>query len=126
MLIAEILVTSECIKRIFNFIHSLYKSIWLSRQEYIPSIKPGIIPEYGVSISLLIRVLNNQTPKNIIEAKLNFISKIGLTNHLSPTRANGLVEMVNQMKAYAYNLMIKKNKDEWNWKFNTNQTKNRK
>ena len=63
-------------------------------------------------ISLLIRVLNNQTPKNIIEAKLNFISKIGLTNHLSPTRANGLVEMVNQMKAYAYNLMIKKNKDE--------------
>jgi|TARA_Y100000385_G_scaffold285837_1_gene346559 cysteine desulfuration protein SufE len=58
-------------------------------------------------IALLVRVLNNQTPKNILEAKLNFISEIGLTNHLSPTRANGLLEMVKQMKAYAYTLMLK-------------------
>ena len=60
-------------------------------------------------IALLIRVLNNQTPKNILEAKLNFINEIGLTNHLSPTRANGLVEMVKQIKAYAYSLRIKNN-----------------
>ena len=58
-------------------------------------------------IALLIRVLNNQPPRNIIDAELNFINKIGLTNHLSPTRANGLLEMVKQMKAYAYSLMIK-------------------
>ena len=57
-------------------------------------------------IALLIRVLNNQTPENILDAKLNFINEIGLTNHLSPTRANGLLEMVKQMKAYAYSLMI--------------------
>ena len=58
-------------------------------------------------IALLIRVLNHQPPRHIIDAKLNFINKIGLTNHLSPTRANGLLEMVKQMKAYAYSLMIK-------------------
>ncbi len=58
-------------------------------------------------IALLIRVLNNQNPQNIIDAELAFIEKIGLTNHLSPTRANGLLEMVKQMKAYAYALQIK-------------------
>ena len=58
-------------------------------------------------IALLIRVLNHQPPRLIIDAELNFINKIGLTNHLSPTRANGLLEMVKQMKAYAYSLMIK-------------------
>ena len=58
-------------------------------------------------IALLIRVLNHQPPRYIIDAELNFINKIGLTNHLSPTRANGLLEMVKQMKAYAYSLMIK-------------------
>ena len=58
-------------------------------------------------IALLIRVLNHQSPRHIIDAELNFINKIGLTNHLSPTRANGLLEMVKQMKAYAYSLMIK-------------------
>jgi cysteine desulfuration protein SufE len=63
-------------------------------------------------IALLIRVLNNQSPENILNAKLNFINEIGLTNHLSPTRANGLLEMVKQMKAYAYSLMIKNNLNE--------------
>ena len=63
-------------------------------------------------IALLIRVLNNQSPENILDAKLNFINEIGLTNHLSPTRANGLLEMVKQMKAYAYSLMIKNNLNE--------------
>ena len=58
-------------------------------------------------IALLIRVLNHQPPRHIVDAELNFINKIGLTNHLSPTRANGLLEMVKQMKAYAYSLMIK-------------------
>ena len=58
-------------------------------------------------IALLIRVLNHQPPRHIIDAELNFINKIGLPYHLSPTRANGLLEMVKQMKAYAYSLMIK-------------------
>ena len=60
-------------------------------------------------IALLIRVLNNQTAENIYNTKLDFINTIGLTNHLSPTRANGLLEMVNQMKTYAYAFIVKSN-----------------
>lgn len=52
-------------------------------------------------ISLLIKVLNNQTPQNILNAKLDFIKKIGLQEHLSPTRSNGLLGMIKQMKTYA-------------------------
>lgn len=52
-------------------------------------------------ISLLIRVLTNQTPDVIINTDLNFIEHIGLKEHLSPTRSNGLVSMVKQMKLYA-------------------------
>ena len=60
-------------------------------------------------IALLIRVLNNQTAENIYNTKLDFINTIGLTNHLSPTRANGLLEMVKQMKTYAYAFIVKSN-----------------
>ena len=60
-------------------------------------------------IALLIRVLDNQSPQEIINAKLDFIEKIGLKSHLSPTRANGLLEMVKQMKAYAFAYSIKEN-----------------
>ena len=52
-------------------------------------------------ISLLIRVLTNQTPDVIINKDLNFIEHIGLKEHLSPTRSNGLVSMIKQMKLYA-------------------------
>ncbi len=49
-------------------------------------------------VALIIRVLSNQTPEDIIKADLNVIAKIGLTEHLSPTRANGLLSMIRQMK----------------------------
>ena len=52
-------------------------------------------------ISLLISVLNGHTPDEIINADLHFINDIGLGEHLSPTRSNGLVAMVKQMKMYA-------------------------
>lgn len=52
-------------------------------------------------ISLLIQVLNHHTPQEILDADLYFIDKIGLAEHLSPTRSNGLVAMLKQMKAYA-------------------------
>jgi cysteine desulfuration protein SufE len=51
-------------------------------------------------IALLIRVLSQQPPSDIINANLYFIDRIGLNDHLSPTRANGLLQMVNQMKRY--------------------------
>ena len=52
-------------------------------------------------IALLILVLNNQKPEDILQAKLTFIEEIGLQEHLSPTRANGLLGMVKQIKTYA-------------------------
>ncbi|MFN3951937.1 MAG: SufE family protein [Thermaurantimonas sp.] len=52
-------------------------------------------------ISLLIRVFDNQLPQDIVEADIQFIDKIGLKQHLSPTRANGLLAMIKQMKYYA-------------------------
>ena len=52
-------------------------------------------------ISLLIRVLSGHTPQEIAEADLYFIERIGLREHLSPTRANGLLAMLKQMKLYA-------------------------
>lgn len=52
-------------------------------------------------IAILIRAFSNQHPKEIIEANTDFIDKIGLKEHLSPTRANGLVSMIKQIKLYA-------------------------
>ena len=52
-------------------------------------------------VSLLIRVLNGHTPQEILDAELYFIDEIGLKEHLSPTRSNGLLAMVKQMRMYA-------------------------
>lgn len=52
-------------------------------------------------IALLINVLSNQKPADILKSELNFIKEIGLQDHLSPTRANGLLGMVKQIKTYA-------------------------
>lgn len=60
-------------------------------------------------ISLLIRVLSNQTPDDILSADLDFIDTIGLKEHLSPTRSNGLTAMIKQMKLYALAFKAKGN-----------------
>lgn len=52
-------------------------------------------------IAIMIRVLSNQTPDDILNTDLAFIDNIGLKEHLSPTRSNGLVSMIKQMKMYA-------------------------
>ena len=52
-------------------------------------------------IAILIRVFSNQWPKDIIKANTDFIDQLGLKEHLSPTRANGLVSMIKQIKMYA-------------------------
>ena len=52
-------------------------------------------------VSLLIRVLSGHTPQEILDAELYFIDEIGLKEHLSPTRSNGLLAMVKQMRMYA-------------------------
>ncbi len=60
-------------------------------------------------IALLIQVLNGHTPTEILDADLYFIDRIGLREHLSPTRSNGLLAMVKQIKAYALAYRNKEN-----------------
>lgn len=58
-------------------------------------------------VSMLIRVLSGHKPDEIINAKLDFINKIGMTTHLAQTRSNGLLSMVKQMKNYALAYKLK-------------------
>lgn len=58
-------------------------------------------------VSLMVKVLTGHTPQEIAQADLYFIDEIGLKEHLSPTRANGLLAMVKQMKMYAIALQMK-------------------
>lgn len=58
-------------------------------------------------IALLVRTLSGQTPEEILNAKLEFIEKIGLKQHLAQTRANGLAAMIKQMKMYALGYKLK-------------------
>lgn len=62
--------------------------------------------------NLLIRVLSNHTPQEILDAGLDFIDRIGLKDHLSPTRSNGLLSMVKQMKMYALAFQSKEENKE--------------
>lgn len=57
-------------------------------------------------IALLVRVLDGEEPKNIVEAQLHFINEIGLHEHLSPTRSNGLASMVKQLKMNALKALL--------------------
>ena len=61
-------------------------------------------------ISLLVKVLSEETPEAILESNLEFVDKIGLRDHLSPTRSNGLTSMIKQIKLYA--LVFKTKKDQ--------------
>ena len=58
-------------------------------------------------VALMVRVLSEHTPEEIVNAKLDFVDRIGLKEHLSPTRANGLVNMIKQMKLDALALKVR-------------------
>ncbi len=60
-------------------------------------------------VNLLIRVYSGHTPEEILEADIDFLDQIGLKEHLSPTRSNGLLSMVKQMKLYAQVFKLKMN-----------------
>ena len=87
-----------------RLIQGCQSRVWLAAElkegkVYFTADSDAIITK-GI-IALLIRALSGQCPKDIVNTPLDFIDKIGLTSHLSPTRANGLLSMVNQMKMYA-------------------------
>ena len=87
-----------------NLIKGCQSRVWLSCEHrdgklWFKADSDAVITK-GI-ISLLIRVLNGQSPQDILDADLHFIDAIGLKEHLSPTRSNGLTAMVKQMKMYA-------------------------
>ena len=87
-----------------NLIKGCQSKLWLHAElkenKLIFKADSEAIITKGIA-AVLLRVFSNQTPKNIIEADLEFIDKIGLKEHLSPTRANGLLSMIKQIKYYA-------------------------
>jgi cysteine desulfuration protein SufE len=87
-----------------NLISGCQSKVWLQSEIDGDNIKftadSDAILTKGI-VALLLRVFNNQKPKDILDADLYFVDKIGLKEHLSPTRANGLVSMIKQIKLYA-------------------------
>lgn len=87
-----------------NLIKGCQSKVWvhasLKEDKIIFTADSDAILTKGV-IAILVRVFSNQSPKDIINADTNFIDRIGLKEHLSPTRANGLVSMIKQLKLYA-------------------------
>ncbi|AOZ99027.1 MULTISPECIES: SufE family protein [Flavobacterium] len=87
-----------------NLIKGCQSKVWLQGEQNEDKIvftaDSDAILTKGI-IAILIRVFSNQTPKDIIDADMGFIDEIGLKEHLSPTRANGLVSMIKNIKMYA-------------------------
>ena len=87
-----------------NIIKGCQSKVWLQGEEKDGKITftadSDAILTKGI-IAILIRTFSNQKPSAILEANTDFIDEIGLKEHLSPTRANGLVSMIKQIKMYA-------------------------
>lgn len=97
-------IIDEAHKTDDNLIKGCQSKVWLhsemANDKIIFTADSDAIITKGI-VAILIRVFSNQKPEDIINANTNFINEIGLTDHLSPTRANGLVSMVKQIKMYA-------------------------
>jgi len=95
---------SEENKKEENIIKGCQSKVWLHAEK-----QDGLVRFYADSdaiitkgiISLLIRIFSNQKPEDIVNANTDFIDKIGLRQHLSPNRANGLNNMIKKIKFYA-------------------------
>ena len=87
-----------------NLIMGCQSKVWLHAEINEDTIKftadSDAILTKGI-VALLLRVFDNQKPKDILNTELYFVDEIGLKEHLSPTRANGLVSMIKQIKLYA-------------------------
>ena len=87
-----------------NLIEGCQSKVWLNAEindgKVIFTADSDAIIVKGI-VALLIRVWSEQTPEDILNNDLYFVEQIGLKEHLSPTRSNGLVSMIKQMKLYA-------------------------
>ena len=91
-----------------KIIKGCQSTVWLSAEligdKIVYTADSDAIITKGM-VALMIRVLSNQKPEDVVKANIDFVKKIGLTEHLSPTRANGLVSMINQMKKEAIKIV---------------------
>jgi cysteine desulfuration protein SufE len=96
-----------------NLIDGCQSRVWLQCDDQdgklVFSAESDALIVKGI-IALLIRVLSGHTPSEILDADLYFIDKIGLKEHLSPTRSNGLLAMIKQIRAYALAYQVKDQK----------------
>ncbi len=94
----------ENLKNDDKLIKGCQSKVWLNSEikdgKIIFTADSDAIITKGI-IAVLVRVFSNQKPQAILDANTDFIDEIGLKEHLSPTRANGLVSMIKQMKIYA-------------------------
>ena len=101
-----------------NIIKGCQSKVWLHGEEndgkIVFTADSDAILTKGI-IAILIRTFSNQKASDILESDTKFIDEIGLKEHLSPTRANGLVSMIKQIKMYALAFDAKKKK-KWNKK----------
>lgn len=95
-----------------NIIKGCQSKVWLQGEQndnkIVFTADSDAILTKGI-IAILIRTFSNQKATDILEADMNFIDEIGLKEHLSPTRANGLVSMIKQIKMYALAFYAKNN-----------------
>ena len=95
---------NEAYKTDDNIIKGCQRKVWvhaeLEDNKLVFTADSDAIITKGI-IAILIRVFSNQKPQDILDADTQFIDEIGLKEHLSPTRANGLVSMIKQLKLYA-------------------------
>jgi SufE protein probably involved in Fe-S center assembly len=97
-------IIEESRKREDNLINGCQSRVWLEAEYkdgklWFRADSDAIITK-GI-ISLLIKVFSGRAPQEILEADTNFIKEIGLQENLSPTRANGLLSMINRIRSYA-------------------------
>lgn len=98
---APLAATDKCDQ---NLIDGCQSRVWIACDEHDGRLdfraESDALIVKGI-VSLVIRVVNHQTPQDILDADLYFIQAIGLTEHLSPTRSNGLLAMIKQVRMYA-------------------------
>lgn len=103
----------EAYKTEENIIKGCQSKVWvhaeLQGDQLVFTADSDAIITKGI-IAILIRALSGQHPKDIVDADMKFIDEIGLKDHLSPTRANGLVSMIKQLKLYAVGYQAQLNK----------------
>ena len=103
----ELPLIEEQYKQEENLIKGCQAKVWLHAEfkdgRILFSADSDAIITKGL-VSMVVRVLSNHTPAEVVKAELYFVDKVGLKEHLSMTRSNGLLSMIKQMKMYAFAL----------------------